>query len=161
MTTNFPTVMNPSDLSTALANSQVQETSSTGGFSFLKMEYQTGEWSLGTDADAVENEEVLVNTATIQHGWILWSGNRNTKTMAAFNQPLPMAMESIGEDHPKEGRVFQGAMVDNGDPVVYDVSSYGGRKGVDTLLGLIRVHAVTGSKCGLLPRGWGGRRRSR
>ena len=76
MTTNFPSVMNATDLSTALAGSQVQETTGLAGFSFLKMDFESGEWLLGQDAEVVTDELVLVNTTTIQHGWILWSGGR-------------------------------------------------------------------------------------
>tara|TARA_R110000737_G_C14406401_1_gene455158 strand:+ start:84 stop:464 length:381 start_codon:yes stop_codon:yes gene_type:complete len=55
-------------------------------------------------------------------------------------------MESIGEDVPAEARSFQGALVDNGDMLSFDTNSYGGRKGVDTLLGAIKSHAAEGSQ---------------
>lgn len=146
MTTNFPTVMNPSDLSTALAESQVQETTGLAGFSFLKMDFESGTWLLGQDADDVTDEEVLVNTTTIQHGWILWSGGRPNKTFVNFTQQLPAPMESIGDDHPSEARSFQGALVDDGEMLAFDTNSYGGRKGVDVLLGKIKAHSAKGSK---------------
>ena len=120
MTTNFPTVMNSSDLSTALAESQVQETTGLAGFSFLKMDFESGTWLLGQDADDVTDEEVLVNTTTIQHGWILWSGGRPNKTFVNFTQQLPAPMESIGDDHPSEARSFQGALVDDGEMLAFD-----------------------------------------
>jgi hypothetical protein len=106
MTTNFPTVMNPTDLSTALAQSQVQETTGLAGVSFLKIDFESGEWLLGQDNDIVSNEEILVNTTTIEHGWILWSGNRPQKTFARFQHPLPQQMEPIGDDFPSEARSF-------------------------------------------------------
>jgi len=146
MTTNFPTVMNPTDLSTALAQSQVRETTGLAGFSFLKMDFESGEWLLGQNADIVTDEEILVNTASIQHGWILWSGNRPNKTFTAFDQPLPQPMESIGDDHPSEARSFQGALIDDGEPLAFDTNSYGGRKGIDVLLGKIKAHSAEGSK---------------
>ena len=98
MTTNFPTVMNPTDLTAALAGSQIQETTGLAGFSFLKMDFESGEWLLGQDGDIVTNEEVLINTTTIQHGWILWSGGRPNKAFVGFTQPLPQPMEAIGDD---------------------------------------------------------------
>ncbi len=146
MTTNFPTVMNPTDLSTALAGSQVQETTGLAGFSFLKMDFETGEWLLGQDADIVTDEEILVNTASIQHGWILWSGGRPNKSFVGFPQPLPQPMEPIGEDYPSEARSFQGALVDDGEMLAFDTNSYGGRKGIDVLLGKIKAHSAVGSK---------------
>jgi hypothetical protein len=146
MTTNFPTVMNPTDLSTALAQSQVQETTGLAGVSFLKIDFESGEWLLGQDNDIVSNEEILVNTTTIEHGWILWSGNRPQKTFARFQHPLPQQMEPIGDDFPSEARSFQGALVDDGEPLAFDTNSYGGRKGVDVLLGKIKAHSAEGSK---------------
>lgn len=143
--TNFPTVINATDLSAALAGSQVQETHGLVGFSFLKMDFESGEWLIGQDSDIVTDEEILVNTTTIQHGWILWSGGRPNKSFVGFTQPLPMPMDAIGEDHPSEGRSFQGALVDDGEPLAFDTNSYGGRKGVDVLLGKIKAHAAEGS----------------
>ena len=143
---NFPTVMNPSDLSTALAGSQVQATTGLVGMSFLKMDFESGDWMLGQDADDVTDELVLVNTTTIQHGWVLWSGGRPAKNLVGFTQGLPMPMESIGEDHPSEARAFQGALVDDGEMLAFETSSYGGRKGVDTLLGKVKAHATEGSQ---------------
>jgi hypothetical protein len=146
MTTNFPTVMNPTDLSTALAQSQVQETTGLAGFSFLKIDFESGEWLLGQDSDIVTDEEILVNTPSIQHGWILWSGGRPNKSFVGFTQPLPQPMDSIGDDFPSEARSFQGALVDDGEPLAYDTNSYGGRKGIDVLLGKIKAHSAEGSK---------------
>jgi len=143
--TNFPTVMKTDDLAVALASSQVRETQGLAGFSFLKMDFETGEWLLGQDSDIVTDEAVLINTTTIQHGWILWSGGRPNKTFVSFQQPLPQQMESIGEDHPSEARSFQGALVDDGEPLAFDTNSYGGRKGIDVLLGKIKAHAAEGS----------------
>lgn len=141
---NFPTVMAPTDLASALATSQVQETSG-GGSSFLKCDFETGEWSLGQEADDVTGAEVLVNTGTFKHGWILWSGGRPQKLMVPFTQSLPQPMDSIGEDHPSEGRSVEGAMIDNGDMLSFDTNSYGGRKGMDVLLGAVKAQAATGS----------------
>ena len=146
MTTNFPTVMSPTDLSTALAQGQVRETTGLAGFSFLKMDFESGEWLLGQDAEIVSGELVLVNSPTIQHGWILWSGGRPNKSFVGFTQPLPQPMDSIGDDHPSEARSFQGALADDGEPLAFDTNSYGGRKGIDVLLGKIKAHSAEGSK---------------
>tara|TARA_Y100000310_G_scaffold124517_2_gene123229 strand:+ start:1775 stop:2461 length:687 start_codon:yes stop_codon:yes gene_type:complete len=138
--------MNANDLSTALAQSKVQETSGMSGVSFLKLNYRTGEWTLGVDDDIVTGDEVLVNTASIQHGWILWSANRPSKLMVAFTADLPMAMDPIGKDIPQEARTFLAAMYDDGEMISYEGNSFGCRKGVDVLLGKIRAHSAEGSK---------------
>ena len=145
MTTNFPTVMNPTDLASALEQSQVQETTGLAGFSFLKIDFESGEWFLGQDAEIVTDFEILVNTTTIQHGWILWSGGRPNKSFVGFTQPLPQPMEAIGDDYPSEARSLQGALIDDGEPLAFDTNSYGGRKGIDVLLGKIKAHSAEGS----------------
>jgi hypothetical protein len=137
--------MNPTDLASALAGSQVQETTGLAGFSFLKIDFESGEWLLGQDAEIVTNFEILVNTTTIQHGWILWSGGRPNKSFVGFTQPLPQPMEAIGDDYPSEARSFQGALIDDGEPLAFDTNSYGGRKGIDVLLGKIKAHSAEGS----------------
>ena len=142
MTTNFPTVMNANDLAGALTESKVKETTGLAGFSFMRIDFETGEWSIGQDGDIITNEEILVNTTTIQHGWILWSGGRPEKLMVGFTQELPVPMASIGDDYPSEGRSFQAAIVDDGEMIAFDTNSYGGRKGVDKLLSEIKSNAA-------------------
>tara|TARA_R110000823_G_scaffold192839_1_gene324410 strand:+ start:704 stop:1348 length:645 start_codon:yes stop_codon:yes gene_type:complete len=138
--------MNANDLAGALAESKVKETTGLAGFSFMRMDFETGEWSIGQDGDIITNEEILVNTTTIQHGWILWSGGRPEKLMAGFGEDLPIPMPNIGDDYPSEGRSFQAAIVDDGEMIAFDTNSYGGRKGVDVLLGKIKAHAAEGSQ---------------
>jgi|TARA_R110000803_G_scaffold34015_6_gene74435 hypothetical protein len=138
--------MNANDLAGALTESKVKETTGLAGFSFMRIDFETGEWSIGQDGDIITNEEILVNTTTIQHGWILWSGGRPEKLMVGFTQELPVPMASIGDDYPSEGRSFQAAIVDDGEMIAFDTNSYGGRKGVDVLLGKIKAHAAEGSQ---------------
>jgi hypothetical protein len=145
MSTNFPAVVGATDLAAALTQSKVTETASSGGVSFLQFAYLTGEYTLGVDKDDVTGDEVIVNTSTIKHGWILWSGGRPQKSMVPFNADIPMAMAPVGEDFPKEGRAFDAAMADDGEPVSFDSCSYGGRKAVDMLLGQIKAHSAEGS----------------
>ena len=145
MTTNFPAVMNVDDLTSALASSQVQETNG-GGQSFLKMDFETGEWLLGQDAEEVTGESILILTDSIAHGWILWSGGKPKKSMVRFLDPLPIPMPSVGNDHPSEGRSLLAAMVDDQEMVQFDTNSFGGRKGVDKILSQIKAHAAAGSK---------------
>jgi hypothetical protein len=151
MDTNFPTVIDPKDLASALAGSQVQETQGMAGFSFLKMDFDTGEWYLGQDSDCVTDEEIIIATPTLQHGWILWSGGRPKKILVSFTQPLPIQPESItlpnGDvDEASEARSFQAGMADDGEMLAFDTNSYGGRKGTDVLLGKIKAHSAEGSK---------------
>ena len=142
---NFPAIQNLTDLSAALNDHRIAD-EVTVGVDFLKMDFDTGEWFLGQNADIVTDEEILIDTTTIQHGWILWSGNRPQKKMVPFNQDMPMPMDPIGEDEPSEGRSFQGALIDDGSPLSFDTNSGGGRKGVKALLDAIMAQNATGSK---------------
>lgn len=146
MTTNFPTVMPTNDLATALSQSQVQQTNENAGMSFLKMDFETGEWLLGQSQSIVTDEEILIFTDSIGHGWILWSGGRPQKHMVRFNQPLPAPMAAVGTDTPSEGRTFQAVMMDDQEQIAFDTNSYGGRKGVDALLAAIKTHAAEESE---------------
>tara|TARA_R110000868_G_scaffold401514_1_gene677057 strand:- start:9135 stop:9818 length:684 start_codon:yes stop_codon:yes gene_type:complete len=148
--------MNATDLSSALAGSKVNETQAAGGNGdFLKMDFDTGEWLLGQENDIVTGDEILVNTPTFSHGWILWSGGRPKKVMTSFVNDLPEAPPAIktvnkrGEeewDEPSEARSMQAALVDDATPIMFDTNSYGGRKGMDVLLGKIKAHAAEGSQ---------------
>ncbi len=139
--TGFPTIVDPSDLATSLVQSKIQETSQSSGVSFLKCDFESGEWLLGQDNEDVTGEKVLINVATIKHGWILWSGGRPNKSMVGFAFELPIPMEPVGADSASEARSFEGALYENQTPLQFDTSSYGGRKGVDKLLSDIKRNA--------------------
>jgi len=155
MSTNFPTVMKRNELAQALQQSQVTETNAnSGGSEFIRFDFESGEFDVGRERDDITGDEVLVNTASIKHGWILWSGGRPTKSFVPFNQAIPVAPEPVFKgknqngqdefDYPSEGRSFEGALYEDGQMVQFDTSSYGGRKGIDTLLGHIKQKAALG-----------------
>lgn len=133
----FPTVISANELTDMFAGSQVQQTNQSAGVAFLKMDFETGEWLLGRDAEDVTQAEIHVNSPSIKHGWILWSGGRPTKNMVAVDKPIPMPMAGVGGDEPAEARSFEGSLVDDLTPLQFDTASYGGRKGVDALLAAI------------------------
>ena len=133
----FPTVVSANELTDMFAGSQVQQTNQSAGVAFLKMDFETGEWLLGREAENVTLMEIHVNSPSIKHGWILWSGGRPTKNMVAINQGIPMPMAAVGGDEPSEARSFEGSLVDDLEPLQFDTASYGGRKGVDALLAAI------------------------
>lgn len=141
----FPTVVKPTELATALQQSKITETPAGGGTNYLRFAFETGEYFIGKDNDEVTGDEVLINTQSIKHGWILWSGGKPKKSFVPFTQDLPMPMEPIGEDQPAEGRSIMGAFLPDGEPFQFDTSSYGGRKAIDQLLSQIQAKAATGS----------------
>lgn len=143
----YPAVKrNTASLKSALANSQVQETghSASGSVGYLRFDFKSGDFYFGKDQEEVTGVELAVNTASITHGWVLWTGGKCTKSLVPFNQPIPEPMPSVGQDHPGEGRGFEARFFDSDDEttVAFETNSYGGRKGVDTLLSQIKAQAV-------------------
>lgn len=145
MTTMFPTTTNNAALSAALLNSQVNETSGGGSSAYIRFDFESGDYTYGREQIDITGEELLVNTQSIKHGWVLWSGGRPKKTFASFADPLPQEPNPLGEDYPSEARGLEGALYDDKTPLIFDTNSYGGRKGIDTLLGQIKAQAATGS----------------
>lgn len=138
----FPTTTTSiSELATALAVTPIPSTASGGDGGFLKFDYKTGEWDFGKAGDDVSNEEILVNSFTLEHGWVIWSGGVPSKSMASFRDPVPPAPAPIGKDYPKEAVGFTGAFND-GLAFQFDSSSYGGRKGWDALRTALNARAV-------------------
>ena len=93
----FPTVVSANELTDMFAGSQVQQTNQSAGVAFLKMDFETGDWLLGRDAEDVTQAEIHVNSPSIKHGWILWSGGRPTKNMVAVDKTIPMPMAGATE----------------------------------------------------------------
>lgn len=142
----FPSIIEPNKLASALQNSQVQQTSSGGGGqSFVRFDFETGEFSHGRHQEDLTGVDILVNTSTYRHGWVLWVGGRPTKVSVPFTEELPQPMANVGEDYPSEMRGFDAALMDDGTQLAFETSSYGGRKGADVLLGEIKAKAATGS----------------
>lgn len=155
--TNFPsTQVNPADLAGALATSQVQTTESSGQ-SFMKFSASDGGYVHGMDSEDISGESICVNTASLEHGWILWCDGKPTKTMAPFNQPLPQApaprTDADGDlCEPAEARGFQARFMDDDETILaFSGNSYGARKGVDAMLSAIKLRAASGETEFLYP----------
>lgn len=151
---SFPTVANTiSNLSQALQNEvKVKPTEDKSGQAFIKFDYKRGEFFYGRDAVEITQDEIIVNTDTLAHGWILWHQGKAEKELVSVFAPLPEAMESKDEDHPSEARGFMAAFPDDADTkLVFESNSYGGRKGVDALLNSIRAKSMEGETEYLYP----------
>lgn len=141
----FPTVqVNSKDLATKLQNSRVQSNAqSAAGRAFIKFDFKTGDFFFGRDADCISGEEIVVNTASIAHGWVLWHNGTANKVYKSFADDLPEPMPSMGDDDPTEARAFEARFQDDPDTVLmFETNSYGGRKGVDTLLSELTAQSL-------------------
>jgi len=155
----FPTVANTTtDLSAMLGQSQVTKTEQgTGGKSFIRFDPDSGDYTFGKEAEDITDEEIVVNTMSFSHGWTLWHNNKPTKREVHFTQPLPTPMDSIvvsekKTDHPEESRSFEARFSDDEDIILsYGTTTYGGKKGSDTLLDAIMLKSAGGEKVFLFP----------
>lgn len=152
----FPTTKSITDLTSALAHSKVQslgQASGAGSTAFLRFDYKTGDFTFGRDQVEVTGEEIVVNTSSFAHGWILWYGGKPTKTMASFVQELPEPMPASPDgDQPTECRSFEARFEDDPSTVIaFESSSFGGRKGCDTLLDAVRIRSAGGESEFLFP----------
>lgn len=151
MTTNFPAVANVgSDLQAALGQSKVKETAQ-GGMQHMRFGAFTGEWAYGKEGLDITDEEIIINTQSLQHGWVQWCDQKPTELMVSFVTELPMPMDDVKDkkgkvQQAKEARGFQ-AMLPEEDGtntlVSFVNNSFGALKGVDVLMNAIRVKAGT------------------
>jgi len=134
----FPTVQsNTNDLRSALSKSQVTPSDNSGaGKAFIKFNYKDGSFTFGREAEDISGETIIINTATIHHGWTMWVNGSPTKVSASFAQPLPEQPAPVDGNAPTESRSFEAAFPEKEDDtvLVFDSNSYGGRKGVDAVL---------------------------
>lgn len=143
----FPTTQNSiSDLNSALANSQVQETVQSGK-AFIQFDFKTGSFVFGREKEDISGDEIIVNTASFQHGWTIWANGKPNKQLVGFTEPLPIQPEPIDGNTASEARSFEARFSDDEDTILsFDTNSYGGRKGCDTLLNAIKVKATSGTE---------------
>jgi hypothetical protein len=153
MNANVPAVpVASSALAARLSKTQAPVSrSGNAGKSFLKFDFNTGEWYCGRDETDVTGDSVIINTASIGHGWILWSGGAPKKIVVPFDQELPEAMPAEGQNTPSEARVLAGGFVDSGDQFVFETNSLGGRNGVDAVITEVIDRAQQGEQVFLYP----------
>lgn len=149
----FPTTQNSAlNLASMLAETKVVSSENTGGKAYLKFDFKTGDYVFGRDAEDVTGETIVVNTYSIQHGWTLWVNGSPQKVSAPFNQMLPTPMAAQQGNEPTESRSFEARFQDDEDTILlFDTNSYGGRKGVDSLLNQIKSRALNGESEFLFP----------
>lgn len=149
----FPTTSTKiTDLSTALAHNQVNQTTSGAGRAFIRFDFKTGNFYFGRDQEEITGEKIVVNTASFTHGWVLWVNGSAQKIMRSFVEQLPEPMPAVGHDQPTEARGFEARFEDDEDTIlVFESNSYGGRKGADTLLSAISLKSASGEKEFLYP----------
>lgn len=148
MTYNFPAVASSTSMAERMANSKIGNSPGGGGGegSYLKMDFNTGDFSLGKDNDDVTDEIVLIHSSLIAHGWAAWVDNKPQKVFRPFDEDLPPEPEALvdsrGNVKPfKQARLLVGAF-DDGEMFTYDNNSVGCEHGVDDLAAAIRAKSA-------------------
>jgi len=149
----FPTTSNKiTDLSAALAQNKVNQTTSGAGKAFIRFDFKTGNFFYGRDQEEITGERIVVNTASFSHGWVLWVNGAAQKVMRSFVEPLPEPMPAVGHDQPTEARGFEARFEDDEETIlVFESNSYGGRKGADGLFTQISIKSSSGETEFLYP----------
>lgn len=149
----FPTTSNKiTDLTTALAQNKVNQTTSGAGKAFIRFDFKTGDFFFGRDQEEITGERIVVNTASFTHGWVLWVNGSANKVMRSFVEPLPEPMPAIGHDQPTEARGFEARFEDDEETIlVFESNSFGGRKGADSLFKEISLKSAQGETEFLYP----------
>ena len=150
----FPTTANSAkNLAAQLTESKIESSGVQAGKAFLKFDFKSGDFSFGRDGDDVTGETLVVNTYSIQHGWTLWVNGAPQKVSVPFTEYLPDPMPPQAGNEPTESRSFEARFLDDEETiVVFDTNSYGGRRGVDTLLNAIKSRALNGDSEYLFPK---------
>ena len=141
-------------LAARIAQAKKPAPSGNGTTGFLKFVFDDGAYVFGRDQEDVTGDLVLVNTNSICHGWTIWADSKATKVLSTFDKELPEAPAPIGGNQPTEARAFGAAFYDDGKPgsqLVFETNSFGGRKGVDTLIGQIIDRVTSGEEVYLYP----------
>jgi hypothetical protein len=156
---NLPSTGDTSGVANFLNANQVTPTTG-GGLPFLKFDAKrTGQWLLGAESEECTDEVFSLDVPTLQHGYILWHQRKANRKLVPINRPLPEAQEPIhytdskgqpAVDEASEARSLEGTLSD-GTRFLFEVSTFGGRKAVDALLGELFMRANQGSEY-LLPQ---------
>ena len=147
----FPTTQNSTaDIQSFVKSFKVAVTPEAGGGkSFVQFDAKTGVWAHGREGEDITGEQIAVNTTTLVHGWTLWHNRKPTKIEVSVTEDLPMPMDSITNpngkvDVPNESRGFEARFTDGDETILsYGGSTYGARKGVDALTGVIAIRSST------------------
>lgn len=150
----FPITQNSIvDLKSAVQNCQVNTADAEKG-AVTYMKFSKGEFLLGKDLEDITGENIVINTATFKHGWMIWVKKKATKLAVSFIEPLPIKPEPVeievkGEkklEEYTESRAFEARFLDPEDETVisFGASSFGARKACDVVLNAIKARANAG-----------------
>ena len=153
MEKNVPVVQSTSAALTLLKGNKVSKTAG-GGKAFLKFDSKrTGTWLLGASGEDKTEEVFSLDLNSLQHGYVLWHNRKADRRLVPINQDLPQPQESIvytdnkgkqQSDDAAEARSVEGTFSD-GTQFVFETSTFGGRKCVDSVLGELFTRAAADS----------------
>jgi hypothetical protein len=120
---------------------------------YLKFNGKTGEWTFGMEEVEVDGAEMVVNSMSIEHGYLRWGELPPVKVFTPDWEPYPERPESIeGKDQDgkdktftaEEARQFQARFVGDDEELgqcIFNTSSMGGVEKVDDLYDKIYIQS--------------------
>lgn len=124
---------------------------------FLSFNGKTGAWAMGQEEQDATNAEAIINSATMQHGYVRWGTKPPEKAFSLIFQPYPDKPNSVeGTDYegrPKtfnaeEARQVTGKFIDDDKDLgqfIFNTSSMGGVENMDKLFDEIVLKAQDGT----------------
>lgn len=123
-----------------------------GGVQYLFFDGRTGRYLLGAEEEDVTGQTIIVDTASMLHGWVIWYNRKPEKVFKSVFENEPPRPNDINGNAPNRARAFKAVLgSDNDVSISFETSSMGGRKGVDMLLNQIRARSLSGEKDTLYP----------
>lgn len=120
---------------------------------FLKFDGKAGRWELGQEGTDVSKDKVIINSASLQHGFVRWGSTPPAKVWASISAPEPTPPDSIeGVDQSgspttffaQAARQFMGKFVDGAqEQFVFNTNSGGGVERSEELYDAILNRAAT------------------
>ena len=123
--------------------------------SYLSMNGKTGNWIVGQEETDVNKAQAMINSRTMEHGYIRWGELPPAKAFASINKPYPVKPEPVeGLDYDGNPKIFnaddarqitgQFMEADLG-AFVFNTSSMGGVENVDKLFDAIILKGGDGT----------------
>jgi hypothetical protein len=151
---NVPTVgATTSAVQGMLSKNKVTKTVG-GGKPFLKFDAKrTGEWLFGVAGEGVTDEVFSLDLMSLQHGQILWHAKKCDRRLVPINEDMPEPQDPIhftnakgkpDTDEANEARSLEGSFED-GTGFILEMSTFGGRKAIDSVLAELFARAAAGS----------------
>lgn len=156
---NFPTTMANIEKLSQYLNEEVKvnlNTASNDSMSFLSFKAKLGSYLLGSEKEDITGQNVIVDTASMSHGWLHFLSTGVNRYFSSVFEEEPTRPAGVREGsivvEPLSARSFVGVLASDTEvKFKFEVCSLGGCRGFDTLLAEIRSRSLSGETEALYP----------